>query len=90
MRAPQKSECPVAAGQVAKESTESAVIVTPAGADGKALATLKAQLAISGHSVHHLADGGFLVVATKWAGMCREVPDLHALAAFARQIGACR
>jgi hypothetical protein len=54
----------------------------------KALATLTAQLAIAGHAVHGLDGGGYLVVATKWAGMCKQVPDLRALAAFARQIGA--
>jgi hypothetical protein len=58
--------------------------------EDKAAATLTAQLAIAGHAVHTLAGGGFLVVATKWAGMCRECPDLRALAAFAKQIGASR
>jgi hypothetical protein len=90
MMAPQKSECPVAAGQIAKGSTEDAAIVAPVTTEGKGLATLKAQLAIAGHAVHELAGGGFVVIATRWAGMCRECPDLRALAAFARQIGAAR
>lgn len=61
-----------------------------AGDDRKTLDTLKAQLALYGHAVHDLASGGYLVVATRWAGMCRELPDLHALAAFSRQIGAAK
>lgn len=56
---------------------------------GKALAYLKAVFAMKGHAVHELSGGGFIVVATQWAGMCRECPDLHALRTFARQIGAC-
>lgn len=47
--------------------------------------TLIAQFALAGHAVHSLADGGYLV--TKW-GQARHCPDLHALAGFARQIGA--
>ena len=87
--APQKSESPVAAGLIAKEGTENTDIVAPAESDGKALATLKAQLAIAGHAVHELTGGGFVVVATRWAGLCRECPDVRSLAVFARQIGAC-
>jgi hypothetical protein len=60
----------------------------PVGTDCKALATLKAQFALCGHSVHEMAGGGYLVVATKWAGLCREIPDLPTLAAYAKQIGA--
>lgn len=56
---------------------------TPCTDEGKTLATLKAKFALAGHSVHTLADGGFLVC--RWG--VRHVPDLHALAAFARQIG---
>jgi hypothetical protein len=90
MSDPQKSECPgVQPGQIAKEGaeTQDRSITQPAD-EGKALATLKASLALAGHAVHELSGGGFLVVATRWAGLCRECPDVRALAAFARQIGA--
>jgi hypothetical protein len=80
----------VPAEAVAEEGSENGAIVASLASDGKAVATLKAQLAIAGHAVHELATGGYLVVATRWAGMCRECPDVRSLAAFARQIGACR
>ena len=51
----------------------------------KTVATLRAQFARQGHEVYELADGGFLV--SRW-GMTRHLPDLRALAAFGRQIGA--
>lgn len=88
MTATQKSECPMGVGQVAEGSTENASILPERIGDSKVLANLKASLAMSGHAVHDLANGGYLVVATKWAGMCRECPDLRSLTAFARQIGA--
>jgi hypothetical protein len=84
----QKSESPMAVGQFAAETFEYGDIVALADARGKAVATLRAQLALAGHAVHELAGGGFLVIATRWAGMCRECPDVAALAAFARQLGA--
>lgn len=64
-----------------------AQIVSDAADAGKTVATLRAKLALSGHAVHDLADGGFLVVAVRWGGLCRECPDLAALAAFARMLG---
>jgi len=54
-------------------------------AQDKVLSTLMAALALHGHAVHELAEGGFLV--TRW-GMTRHCPGLDALQAFARQIGA--
>lgn len=74
------------------EETTNTTIVPSFGDDRKEkdLRTLIAQMAMAGHSVHTLASGGFLVVATKWAGMCRECPTMHALVAFARQIGALK
>lgn len=86
MKAPQKSESPVAAGQFAKDqSTESSS--DSAIAAEKHKASLQAAFARAGHAVHQLASGGYLVVAIRWGGLCREVPDLPALAAFARQMG---
>lgn len=46
--------------------------------------TLIAHFALAGHSVHRLADGGFLVCRF---GHARHCPDLAALAGFARQTG---
>ena len=79
----------VPAEALAEKSTQSVAIVAPVDADRKTVTTLKAQLALAGHAVHDLAGGGFVVIATRWAGMCRECPDVRSLAAFARQIEAC-
>ena len=79
MSAAHKSESPAATGLNAtfqKSHTE----FTPVE---KRLATLIAQMALAGHSVHKLQDG-FLV--TRW-GMSRNCPDLASLVGFARQIG---
>lgn len=83
MDAPQKAQSPVAAGQSANKSTNTA-IVAPAEKTGKQIATLKAEMALRGHAVFDLADGAFLV--TRW-GLTRRCADITELAAFARQIG---
>jgi hypothetical protein len=56
-------------------------------ADAKQATTLSAQFAIAGHSVHRLADGGFIVCKHGYAKHC---PDIDALAAFAKQTGVTR
>ena len=48
-------------------------------------ASVKAKLAIKGHAVRLLAEGGYLVT---WNGYCRTCPDLDDLERFARQVGA--
>ena len=55
-------------------------------ADGncKAFATLSAQLALRGYSLHELSDETFFI--TRW-NLSRHVADLQAVARFARQIG---
>ena len=53
----------------------------------KRFATQQAQLALRGHTVHHLASGGFLVVLV---GYTRHFVDLDGLEAFARQVGAAQ
>jgi len=53
--------------------------------DGKATATLIAQLALAGHVVNKGADGDF--IATKWGQTCY-CKDFAALAAFAKKVGA--
>lgn len=82
--APQKSERPAGAGRIADKSIENTPILTADGAEGKALATLKAAYAMAGHAVHELADGGYLVCKFNLAKHC---PDVRALAAFAKQTG---
>lgn len=52
--------------------------------DAKAVATIKAKLAIMGHAVFDLAEGGYIV--TRW-GMVRHCADVGQLAAFLEQIG---
>ncbi len=54
------------------------------GNDRKRLATLCAQFAMRGYSVHAVSDG-FLV--TRW-NLTKHVPDLDALEAFGRVVGA--
>ena len=56
-------------------------------ADAKRATTLAAQFAIAGHSVHRLADGGFIVCKHGYAKHC---PDVEALAAFAKLTGVTR
>lgn len=56
-------------------------------ARAKRFATLRAQLALRGHTVHELASGGFLVVL---AGYTRHFVDLEGLESFAKQVGAAR
>lgn len=53
--------------------------------DGKAFSTLRAQLAIRGVALKRLPGGGFLV--RSW-GMGRVLPDLQAVEAFAKKVGA--
>jgi hypothetical protein len=57
-------------------------------ADTKAVSTLKAKLAILGHAVFDLAEGGYIVA--RW-GMARHCPDAAALASFLALVeGACK
>lgn len=51
---------------------------------GKAIATQIAQLAIAGHAVHQLADGGYWVCKY---GYTHHAKDFEALQAFARKLG---
>ena len=50
----------------------------------KAIATQVAELAIRGHQVHQLKDGGYLVCKY---GYCYEAKDFAELQAFARRLG---
>lgn len=51
---------------------------------GKAVATLKAQLALHGHAVHTMQGGDFLVCKY---GLSFYAADFEALQAFARKLG---
>lgn len=76
---PQKAQSPAATGLSANENT------TPDILDpGKQEANLFARFALKGAAVHRLSDGGYIVC--QW-GLSRAVPDLPALAAFARLMG---
>ena len=86
MSAPQKAQSSGATEQSANQTTDALIIGQPESI-AKRETTLIAHFALAGHSVHRLADGGFLV--TKW-GQSRHCPDLHALAGFARQTGVTR
>ena len=50
-------------------------------------ATVIAHLALTGHTVHRLAAGGWLVAKF---GQMRECPDLESLEQFAKRVGAMR
>lgn len=52
--------------------------------DCKAIATLTARLALAGHAVHPLSDGGYLV--SKY-GYTHHAKDFTALQAFATRLG---
>ena len=52
--------------------------------DGKAIATPIARLALAGHAVHQLADGGFLVSKYSYTYHAK---DFAVLQDFARKLG---
>ena len=52
--------------------------------DGKAIATQIARLALAGHAVHQLADGGFMVSKYRYT---HHAKDFAALQDFARKLG---
>jgi len=52
----------------------------------KALATIKAQFALHGHSVHDGSNHDFIVVRMNW-GHSRYCQDYAALIGFGRQLG---
>jgi len=80
-----KSECPVAAGHYANHSTND--LDYPTGQRiRKEESSLCAMLALAGHDVHSLKDGGYLVC--KW-GYTHHASDLEALKAFAMRLGVC-
>ncbi len=83
MSAPHKSECPIAVGQVADQSTENAPIIAQAE---KAFKTLQAQL--RGHVLHRTtpADAPAIFFAERW-GQVRYLPTLDDAWRFVAQTG---
>lgn len=59
-------------------------IVTAGMEHGKLFARLQAQLAMKGHWLHALQDGGFMVGAWHYS---RTLPDLEAVQAFLVKVG---
>lgn len=80
-----KSECPVAAGHYANQSTND-LDYPQSERHSKAESTLCALLALAGHSVHPMRDGGYLVA--KW-GYTYHANDIADLQAFAVRLGVC-
>lgn len=90
MNAPHKSECPLAGGQDAEQSTDTA-IVAPAeflSNQEKQFATLRAQFAMQGHALHRTSpdDGPVSYMAERW-GLVRYLPTLDDARRFLAQIG---
>lgn len=76
---------PAATGQGLSEQAQSVSHQHTSGElDSKAFATMAARLALAGYSLHHLADGGYLV--TRWNFSAR-LPSLHAVGQQVEQIG---
>lgn len=90
----QTAKSPGGAGQIAKETSDDA-IVAQSFDERKHEATLMAQLALQGHAVYRVAQDTRIAhqvpkdsyIVTRW-GMVRHCPDIEALDAFARQVGA--
>lgn len=51
---------------------------------GKALATLQAQAALAGCTVHELPEGGYLLTRWSW---CKSLADLRSVGDLLRRIG---
>jgi hypothetical protein len=75
----QKSECPVAAGHYANQSTND-LDYPQSERQSKAESNLCAVLALAGHSLHPLRDGGYLVAKWGYTYHADDIADLHAFA----------
>jgi hypothetical protein len=80
----QKVERPGLASEPFADHRNNIVDFPPVDGSSKALATLKAQLALAGHQVHEGSNDDFIV--TRW-GMSKHCPDIGALRRFARVLG---
>lgn len=80
-----KSECPVAAGHYANQSTND--LDFPTGQrQRKEEATLLARLALAGHVVHRGRCKDYTVCKYGYAQYCQDLIELHA---FAVRLGVC-
>ena len=89
---PQRSEAPtVASGQGFWDQKTSDTTDSPANCasdQDRAFAVQRARLARAGWSLHAIDDGSG--TASYWVsrwGLCRTLPDRHALAKFMQQVG---
>lgn len=82
----QKAQSPGGAGLSADQTHRTEIVAGEEiqGNTAKRLANLKAHFALRGFEVHDASDG---FVVCRW-NLARHCPDLHALAAFARHVGA--
>lgn len=91
MTAPHKGESPVGAGltQDQRKEQERGRDCAPddPGCTTKRPSTLRALLALRGIVLIDASDGGF--IAGRW-GLSVDLPDLDAVEAFARRVGAVR
>lgn len=86
MMACPQSETPAGGPAVAKQVHQvTGHIVGDDEADDKRQAHLAAVAALAGCELHRLASGGWLL--TRW-GLARALPDLAAVGALLRQMGA--
>lgn len=85
-----KEKAPDAANVEGPVQTETQCLIFEQPADYcKRFATLRAQLALKGHSLSrtHADDGPVCFHVNRW-GMVRELRDIAAVRAFAQQVGA--
>lgn len=80
-----KNECPGGAGQVAKQNDNDIDFAT-GNRRSKAESNLCAILALAGHCVHQLRDGGYLVAKYGYSYLADDITDLQA---FAVRLGVC-
>lgn len=73
-----------AAGQAQGQITAHTAIVDALSSERKELARLQALAALHKMTLHELSAGSYLL--TRWH-LCRELPDLRAVAAMLRQMG---
>jgi len=73
------------AGQAQGQNTDSTSIVGEADAERKERERMTATAALAGWTLHSLSSGGWLLC--RW-GRARELPDLAAVGALLRQMGA--
>lgn len=83
MNTPQKAQSPGGAGQSAERNTDTPIVAADVE-QRKTIATIIARFALRGHSVHELAEGGFLECRH---GLSKHCPDMPSLVHFARVTG---